>query len=297
MQTGKNTSHFNIFGTLAELIYLAVLSFYPKQFRVRFGAEMKTIFNEGLQDNLQFGFFRMLRYFGKEIKDAPGSILKQHMVEKTPWLQPYPVNLLVFPIGFMLIGLLENGDGYYFKGFFSLIMYLLVGGLGGFAFGINFDSSKKKFYSLCGAIGFLFANITVPALFYKLYPTAFITPGTGFNFLIPFLYPLLIGGVYGLFLWIASFRLRHLLKFVAYTSIAFTVGFCMNRLFAALMQSYILQSPTQIVSQPNLTELILFILMPYFLQGVTLGLAFGKFSKGSHENTYPQLNHRLLKKA
>jgi hypothetical protein len=164
-------------------------------------------------------------------------------------------------------------------GLASIIVFLLVGGLGGLAVGLNYDTPRKIKFFLYGAIGFLCAKTLIPYFFFRTFTNAFVSPGNGLNFLIPFFYPTLIGSVYGLFLGIATTRWCSLLKFMVYTSGAFFAGFFVNRFFSALMQSYVLRSPTQSISQTGTVGLLLFILIPYLLQGFMLGLAFGRISQ------------------
>ena len=279
MKTHSKESRPYIWKNFVELVYCALLSLYPKCFRDRFGVEMKLLFNEALHENREFGFLQTFRFLSRELIEAPISILDQHLIERPKWLRPYPMNLFIFSIGFLFIGFLESGENMDNGGLASIIVFLLVGGLGGLAVGINFDTSRKKQFFLCGAIGFLCAKTFITYFFFRTFPNAFVSPGDGFNFLIPFFYPTLIGSVYGLFLGIATSRWRSLLKFMVYTSGAFFAGFFVNRFFSALMQSYVLRSPTQSISQTGTVGLLLFIMIPYLLQGIMLGLAFGRISQ------------------
>ena len=69
-----------------QWIYAQVLRLYPKEFRVDFGDEMTAVFMQAIED--RNGTCKALRSFLRELKDLPGSLLRQHWLairkEKVP---------------------------------------------------------------------------------------------------------------------------------------------------------------------------------------------------------------------
>ena len=53
----------------------------------------------------------------------------------------------------------------------------------------------------------------------------------------------------------------------------------MNRLSASLLQSYVVKSATQDIFLTGVVGLIFFILIPYLLQGLLLGVLFVRASQ------------------
>lgn len=259
-------------------LYDAGLRLYPRCFRQRFEREMQDIFREALKDHGEQGSSVVIRFLLRELFEAPGSLLNQHLDARTGWLQPYPLSIGVFSIVFVLLGLIENISMFQqrFGWFGYLLALLLIGCICGLATGL-YHPGRKKLFLLGGAMGFLFANTLVKSIFFQFFPEAMAVPGVGWRFLIPFLYPILMGSMFGLFIGIASGTWRGLLQWVSWSSIGFCAGFIINRLSAALMQSFLLHSPTQNVT--NLLGVIFFLLIPYLLQGILLGTVFGGVSQ------------------
>ena len=82
----------------------------------------------------------------------------------------------------------------------------------------------------------------------------------------------MMGSVYGLFTGAASGNLRHIIRLTTWGSLALTGGFMLNRLSAALIQSYLVQSPTQDFIQTGWTGILAYLIVPYLLEGMLLGI-------------------------
>lgn len=264
--------------TFIGRLYDTSLRLYPRSFRQQFEREMQDIFREALKDHGEQGSSMVMRFLLRELFEAPGSILNQHLETRTGWLQPYPLSIGVFSIVFVLLGLIENIPVFqqWFGWFGYLLALLLIGCVCGLVTGL-YHPGRKRLFLLGGAMGFLFANTLVKSFFFHLFPEAMAVPGVGWRFLIPFLYPILMGSVFGLFIGIASGTWRGLFQWVSWSSFGFFAGFFINRLSAALMQNFLLPSPTQNVT--SLVGVIFFLLVPFFLQGILLGTVFGGVSQ------------------
>lgn len=258
-------------------LYDTTLRLYPRSFRQRFEREMQDIFREALKDHGERGASVVMRFLFGELFEAPGSILNQHLEARTGWLRPFPLSIGVFSIVFVLLGLMDNIPVFQqrFGWYGYLLALLLIGCVCGLAMGL-YHPGRRRLFLLGGAMGFLFANTLVRSFFFQLFPEAMAVPGVGWRFLIPFLYPILMGSVFGLFIGIASGTWRGCIQWVSWSSIGFCAGFFINRLSAALMQSFLLPSPTKNVT--SLIGVIFFLLIPYLLQGILLGTIFGGVS-------------------
>lgn len=268
----------------ASRVYRMGLSLYPKAFRERFGAEMHETFLEALDECAHQGTWNTLQLMGREIIETPGSILEQHLARKSFWTKPYPINLLAFTLGFLLLGLIDTGiNAMVLDGSSGYSIYLLsvlaVGGCGGLAIGAALNAPKKPHFAICGAAGFLLAHTLVQQMFFHFFPNAFLAPGTGISFVIPFLYPFLQGSVFGLLIGFATRNLHATLRFVTAGGLALLAGFFVRRLSAALVQSFMFHSPTQDIVQTGTAGLLFFIVIPCLLEGALLGMIFGKTSQ------------------
>jgi len=81
-------------------IYRASLLLYPKSFRSQFGSEMHQIFRDALKEQAQGGLPRVFTFLGREILEAPASILDQHFQLCFRRRQPYLMSMLAFAAGF-----------------------------------------------------------------------------------------------------------------------------------------------------------------------------------------------------
>ena len=75
----------NTLRNITSRIYLASLCLYPKNFNDRFRSEMNDVFKEALAEQAQKGPINTLIFIGRELIEAPVSILNQHLDEKTFW--------------------------------------------------------------------------------------------------------------------------------------------------------------------------------------------------------------------
>lgn len=286
MQIHPPKWHQNIFFSIVSGGYRFFLYLYPKGFRKRFGTEMNDVFTEALVEHTQKGSLHTCLFLGHELIEAPMSILNQHFAVDSFWGQPYPFNILAFAIGFTLLGLNEvinfyqilNGFIFYL---FNSLSYLFVGGLGGMAIGVMHDPQKKKLFTFCGAAGFLVANTLGAQLYNRVFPDAFTAPGNGIYFLIPFLYPILIGSIFGLFLGLANGNWRGLFRYIGIGSLALFAGFFVNRLSDALMQSYLFHNSFQGILQTSSGNLFVYLMLPYLFEGILLGALFGGITQRS----------------
>ncbi|MCE5208347.1 MAG: hypothetical protein LLG42_08555 [Chloroflexi bacterium] len=241
---------------------------------------MKEIFLEAFEEKTQQGLWYILLFLIRELIDAPISILNQHLVTKSFWVQPYPMNIFAFMFSFSLVGLLNVWNTLQtFTGIqgylINLLSLAIAGGVIGLAIGCTLDPRKKILFTLCGTVGFIQANTFVQQGLFSIFPYAFTTPGEGIYFLLPFLFPIVEGGVFGLFIGLASRNWHSLLRFSGLGSLALFTGFFVNRLSAALMQSYLFHSATQSVAQTN----IIGFFIPYLLEGAIMGTLFGGVTK------------------
>ena len=66
--------------------YSQILRLYPKEFRVNFGGEMTAVFMQAVESSA--GTSKALRFFLRELKDLPSSLIRQHWLairkEKVP---------------------------------------------------------------------------------------------------------------------------------------------------------------------------------------------------------------------
>ena len=270
----------DIWRKLASRLYLAGLSLYPLRFRDRFASEMHEVFKEALAEQARKGPVHTLIFIARELIEAPLSILDQHLDEKSFWVQPFPLNFLAFTFGFTLLGLQDvfkyDLNLVWMQGWLpSLLCLVFSGALISLAIGSILNPRKKHLFVLYGAAGFLLANTSVQQAYLRVFPDAFLVPGVGAEFLIPFLLPILIGSVFGLFIGTASGNWRGVLRWTGWGGLALLAGFIINRLSAALMQSYLFNSPTQDIVHFGLGGL----LVPYLLEGMLLGCLFGRITK------------------
>lgn len=237
---------------IATWVYQSSLAFYPECFRNRFGSEMAWVFEEALDEQAQKGWPSTLAFLGREFIEVPVSIIIQHFLFKKFWLQSYLKVILAFTFGFSLLGLMElllnSADRTGIPRYLMVLTTTIVaGGLAGLSFGIILTPNLKKILSLCGMAVFLllwiFPNFLVGCSFYL---------------------------ILGITLW----SRRDLLRLAAYGSLALVVAFFVNRLSAALVQSYVFHSPSQALAQTGPTM----ILIPYLCVGLSLGLLLGRIA-------------------
>ena len=257
-------------------IYRKSIFLYPKQFRLCFGTEMIYIFNELLIESSQKSFWTLLLFLGREIINAPKSIFQQHMEARSFWLRPYPINMLAFIIGFTLLGMIEQGFIGLYGWAFACLSFGIIGGVFGLAISIALVSSRKILFTMGGAVGFVLANTVVKQAYFRTFPEAYIEPGEGIYFLIPFLLPILAGSIFGLFIGLASGNMRSFFRWTVVGGVAMMSGFFMNRLIAALMLSYVFTTTPALISQMISPALISYLLLPYVLEGIFLGSIFAK---------------------
>jgi hypothetical protein len=276
MQTYPEEWTGNIRRNIAFRIYLSTLNLYPKSFRDRFGSEMEDVFQEALDEHVQKGRLNTLIFIGRELIEAPGSILNQHLSLKSFWVRPFPMNILAFTFGFILLGL-SDGLKYSLRlawaqsDWFDFLSLIFIGSLVSLALGSSLNPHRKRLFTLCGAVGFLLANTLVKQTYFNFFPDAFTAPSIGIYFLLPFLCPLLTGSVFGLFIGAASGTLRSLFQWIGWGGLVLLAGFFVNRVSASLMQSYFFHSPNQDIVQIGMIG----FLMPYLFEGILLGILFG----------------------
>jgi len=232
--------------------YQTSLSLYPKRFRYQFGFEMSEVFEEALDEQVKQGWASFLLFLGREFIETPISALHQHFLIKASWFMTYLNIIFAYTLGFFLLGLMEILNTTSFQndiqGYMAnLLNHLIVGGLGGLTVGIIIAPHKKTLFALGGIFCLL-----VPIIF----------PGRAnliFYFLIYFVLFLAIRN------WIG------LLRLAGYGLLALLVGFFVNRFIAALVQSYLYHSPTQILSQTGAAM----VLIPFLITGLSLGILLG----------------------
>ncbi len=281
MQTYPQESQIS----LASHFYQILLSLYPREFRARFGAEMHEVFDEALAENREQGLGNAFRFLWREFTEAPASIFDQHLAAKSVWLQPYRLNLEAFTLGFILIGVSDSINTFQWMNlihydqsfFFQLLTYLLTGGLGGMAISCALDPTRKKFFILCGSVGFLFANLFSLQIFKSYFPDAMTTAQTGWATYLPWLYPLMIGAIYGLFIAIPAGKWCTALRCIWMSTLAFLAGYIVNRLSAALMQSYLFSG--SLYGMAGQANLLIYIFVPDILEGLLLGVIFGSLAQ------------------
>jgi hypothetical protein len=274
----KNAYH-KLWMRAAVLVYRASLVFYPRDYQKRFGGEMTAIFSDALEEKAQQGGRRAGFFMLREYLDAPSSIISQYLEAKSG-RQNY---VLAFTIGFGLFGLANvifEGQDNLFRSLTTILILAVVGGVTGLAIASAVEPEKMKTFGVCGAAGFLLANTLGEGLFRRLFHFTPLMSGIGWEFFMPFLCPILQGIIFGLFLGAAQGTWRGLLRWSSISSLAFLAGFFLNRLSASLLQSYVVKSATQDIFLTGAAGLVFFILIPYLLQGLLLGILFGKASHG-----------------
>ncbi len=284
METHPESRSENIYKSAASRFYRAILGLYPLSFRRRFGSEMNEVFREALEEHARKGPVEVVLFLGREWVEAPMSILKQHLALASFGMQPYLVNILAFALGFILLGLVDVGNEFKdligIQGYLiSLLSLAFAGGIGGLAIGSILDPRRKSLFAVCGAVGFLLANTLVGQMYFEVFPDAFLAPQSGVYFLIPFLYPLLTGSVFGLFIGAANRNWRSLLRFTALGSTAMLAGFFVNRLSAALMQSFLFPSALHGLAPAGSGWSFAYLMIPALLEGMLLGALFGRITQ------------------
>jgi hypothetical protein len=63
---------------LVDFFYEQLLRTFPHAFRVQFGAEMQTVFNDMLANARGQGAIAVMRFLGRELLHAPGVVLRAH---------------------------------------------------------------------------------------------------------------------------------------------------------------------------------------------------------------------------
>ena len=263
---------------IACQVYLAGLALYPKSFRRRFGPEMSEVFQEALDDRLQQGYWAVFGFLFHELAEAPGSILNQYVEARPFWLKPYPMNIAAFTASFILLGFIETAG--LFQGPIGLLGYwislLVIGGISSLAIGYTLAPDRRRLVCFAGAVGFLLANTLVGQLYNRIFPIDYADiPISGAQFLIIFGFQILAGCVFGLFIGIASGKWHNLFQWTGLGGLGFLAGFFVNRLSAALMQSFLIHSPTQNIALTDIPGVIAYIVVPFVLEGVLLGTLFG----------------------
>ncbi|MCL4562534.1 MAG: hypothetical protein M1281_18220 [Chloroflexi bacterium] len=284
METQPDSRPENIYQTAATWWYRAILRLYPPSFRRRFGTEMKGVFEEALDEHTRNGPLEVALFLGREVIETPLSILDQHLAAKSFWVRPYPINLLAFTLGFTLLGLIDVWNASQgltgIRGcLVNLLSLVFAGGTGSLAIGSILNPNRKSLFILCGAVGFLLANTLMKQIYLGIFPDAFTAPGSGISFLVPFLFPLLIGSIFGLFVGIANRSWRSLIRFTGWGGLALLAGFFVNRLSAALMQSYLFPSSLHGLAPAGSGWSFAYLVIPSLLEGMLLGALFGKITQ------------------
>ncbi len=286
MQNRLEERHKNTGQMIASWIYLFSLYLYPKRFRARFGQEMGEVFQQAFAEHAQNGIISLLGFLSRELIEAPLSILSQHISGKSFRERPYFVNIFAFTIGCIPFGIIEGLKIYLgFDGgvayWVALLSYAFAGGIGGLAVGSILNPQRKIRFALSGALGFLLANTLLRKIFDGFFPDAFLAPGSGIGFWVPFLFPILGGSLFGLFIGAANRKWADLFRFVSWGSLALLAGFFVNRLSSALMQSYWFNSSIPGIAQTDFVALFVYLLLPYLLEGLLLGTLFGRAAQRS----------------
>ncbi len=271
---------------IASWIYLFSIYLYPKSFRVRFGQEMGEVFRQAFAEHAQNGIVSLLGFLSRELIEAPLSILSQHISGKSFRERPYFVNIFAFTVGCIPLGIIEElkiylGFGGGVAYWISLLSYAFAGGIGGLAIGSLLNPRRRIRFVVSGALGFLLANTFLWKIFDGFFPDAFSAPGIGSGFWVPFLFPILGGSLFGLFLGAANRKWADLFRFVCWGSLALLAGFFVNRLSSALMQSYWFNNSIPSIAQTDFVALFVYLLLPYLLEGLLLGTLFGRAAQRS----------------
>jgi hypothetical protein len=271
--------------SLASLGYRVLLSFYPREFRDRFGDEMYAVFNKALVENRRQSFGKAFQFLWREFAQAPTNIFDQYMAAKSAWLQPLRLNLGAFTLGCILICCGQTAS--YFENMqpirtlsfpiIQAICYLLAGALTGFAIGSALSPSRKKFFVLSGSVGLLFAYFFSNQIFNIYFPNVLEIPAVGWATYLPLLYPLITGAIYGIFIALPTGKWHTALRCLEMSPLAFLAAYILNRLTAAMMQSYVF--PGSLLGAAHLANLLTYFFIPKILEGLLLGAIFGNLSR------------------
>jgi hypothetical protein len=275
--------------------YQTLLRLYPNGFRGQFEQEMSEVFEQALAENLQQSSVLALGFLVHEVIDAPGCIAREHIAARAggygvPFQASHPrlwsslVGALAFGMGFAVLGftdVLRETYGYPATEGLHILGILCAGGFGGLGLGWVMDERRKSLFALWGAVGFVFAQIFVNAVYTGIFPNALSTPAENWqDFLIAFLYPLGTGCVFGLLVGAASPHKKCRLPLMVSGGLALMGGFFLNRLSAALMLSYLLPvSAGAFLTPSGGWSLIVYILVPYLLEGALLGALLGSTAR------------------
>lgn len=244
-------------------VYQAILLLYPKSFRRRFGSEMNAIFLEAFDDCKHQGRLHLFVFLARELLEAPYNILNQHISEENSWFRSTFANLLPFTLGFILIGLLSTWNEYQDilkdKEWIFIFGYILAGGISGLAIGNVVAPHEKRLFAVGGAVSVLWVIMQFGQLCFLA-------------FMINLFYPLLVGCIIGLFLLVADGKFNVFFHWAGMGFLASLTGFFVNRLSAALIQSYIFHSPMQDIITTGLLGLLAYIVVPFLLEGLLLSM-------------------------
>ena len=265
---------------MASRLYRASLRLYPPGFRRRFGDEMSAVFDEALVEKSVEGRFPAAQFLLKEMTDAPASILRQRLAEMGYAPRLNAANLLAFPLACLLIGLLGEWKDVFTLGDVHGWLFLggaaLAGDVSGLGIAGRAAPNHRTLCAACGTLGFLLINPLGAQILHALFPLAPLASlFVGTFLLFPFLYPLFVGSAIGLLLGIQRGRLGLVFRWVGLGLLAIGVCFFANRLAAALLQSYVVRSPTQDLQTTGLAGLLAFVVAPDLLDGLLLGMLFG----------------------
>lgn len=63
-------------------VYARLLRLYPRRFYATFGAEMRQVFAQALDEARREGFTSLAVLCWRELRDLPGSIVREHVIER-----------------------------------------------------------------------------------------------------------------------------------------------------------------------------------------------------------------------
>ncbi len=66
----------------ARLAYRTLTSLYPSGYHREYADELYLVFDQALQDAARQGFPAALRFIGRELRDLPGALTRQNILER-----------------------------------------------------------------------------------------------------------------------------------------------------------------------------------------------------------------------
>jgi len=230
-------------------LYRSGLRLYPKDFREQFAVEMTDVFSQALDVHIRLGTFTAFCFLAREFIDTPLCALRRFFLSRAGAIKTYLIVIFLYSVSFTLLGLFNLIQASHSLTSVQVQIVIRLGhavicGLGGLTVGILLHPRRQITFA---ALGMCFS------LVHFLFPSLAIE--------------LLICGA-----GVIVMKKAYFLRLAGYGTLILFVGWFVNRLAAALVQSYVFHSPTQLLSQTGPAM----VWLPFAVTGVMLGVLMGR---------------------